>query len=278
MLKVPKLTLSFFCPGAFSFHISRLRMRESCQIHRHDFVEVFWVEDGRGTHLINGHRQPLLPGTLVTIRLGDCHGFSVMPGTDGFTLVNVAFRPSTLDFLRKRYFADAATFFWAKTDLPFSMQLNPTQLSWLQTWASHLVRSPRTQLAIDGFLLELLLELQLPAPAKKPLPAWLQHAMEAIRDPRHLSGGTRTFASLAGRSPQHVNFALKQHCNLTATEVVNQARMEHAAAELTMSQKKIIEICLECGFQNLGHFYQVFHHYYATTPRLYRQRQRAMLP
>jgi len=277
-LKPPKLTLSFFCPGDFTFHISRLRLREPCQIHTHDFVEVFWLEDGIAIHLINGAQQRLVPGSLVTMRLGDCHGFRCAPGHSSFTLVNVAFPPRTLDFLRQRYFGDATTFFWATTALPFTMQLNPTQLSWLQSWASHLGRAPRTQLAIDGFLLELLLELQAPSPATATVPSWLRHALELVREPQHFTGGTAAFAKLAGRSPQHVNFALKQYYGLTATEAVNRARMEHATTELTMSTKKIIEICLECGFQNLGHFYQVFREYYGTTPRLYRQRQRAMLP
>lgn len=279
-MKLPRLSLAYFCRNGLVFHIAKARMRgpTPCQVHTHDFAEVFWIEEGSGIHAVNGTRQPLSRGTLVMMRPNDCHGFRNQPGTAGFTLVNIAFSVATLEFLRNRYFAGLNSFFWSTDALPYSLPLTPAQQSWLHGWADYLGRQPSTQLNIERFLMELLAELRVQTSPVESAPAWLQRALEAVREPRHFNGGAPAFARLAGRSSQHVNRALKQHCGLTATEIVNRARMEHAATELIISTKKIIEICLECGFQNLGHFYQVFQKYHGTTPRSYRLRHRAVLP
>ena len=58
---------------------------------------------------------------------------------------------------------------------------------------------------------------------------------------------------------------------------VNDVRMEVAARELRTSTKKIIEICFDCGLQNLAHFYKLFRQKFGTTPRLYRARHQAVV-
>jgi len=267
-------------PKGECFHVARAQMRGRypCRRHAHDFAEVFWVEDGTGVHDINGQRQPIARGTLVAIRPEDYHGFRNTTDS-GFTLVNVAFPRETVRFLHARYFPKEAGFFWARTRQPFQLSLNATRQRWLQGWTDYLARAPRTKLEIERFLIELVHELSglSPSGEVEPTPEWLGLALEKIRDPEHFSRGTRQLARLAGRTPQHVARVLKSCHGITATDVVNRARLDHAAMQLRMSTKKIIEICLECGFQNLGHFYQLFRARFGTTPRLYRLRHHAFV-
>jgi AraC family cel operon transcriptional repressor len=211
------------------------------------------------------------------MRPPDRHGFTNPPGGAGFTIVNVAFPRETLDFLRTRYFPGAKTLFWADTPQPFQTTLNSSRLRWLQGWADQLARAPRTRLEIERFLLDLLADLMATTRTAGG-PEWLRHALEEIREPQHFTGGTPALAKLAGRTPQHVNRALREHLGLTATDAVNEARLDYAAMQLRMSTQKIITIGLDCGFQNLGHFYQVFRRRFGTTPRFYRLRHQAVVP
>ncbi|MDA0578651.1 MAG: AraC family transcriptional regulator [Verrucomicrobia bacterium] len=261
-----------------AYHVARAHMRgrRPCALHAHDFAEVFWVESGQGLHVINGQQLPLTPGNLVTIRPADCHGFRCTDAA-GFTLVNVAFSRDTLAFLRGRYFGGERRFFWAATPQPFGVTLGPARLRWLRGWAGHLDRAPRTRLEGERFLIELLHELASAPAAAEGDPEWLARALEGIRQPAQFRGGTRALARLAGRTPQHVNRALKLRHGITATDVVNRARLEHAAMQLRMSTEKIIVVALESGFQNLGHFYQVFRREFGTTPRLYRLRHHTVV-
>jgi AraC family cel operon transcriptional repressor len=266
-------------PGQ-AYHIARHAMRGPMphKLHTHDFAEVFWVEKGEGVHEINGRRLVLHPGMLVAVRPKDCHGFR--GSMAGFTIVNVAFPTETLVFLRNRYGVGGDSFLWASTPLPFQTTVNASQRRWLRDWADHLGRAPCIRLELERFLLDLLRELNAAASCAdnvRPLPDWLAHALERIAEPQHLALGTPQLAKLAGRTPQHVNAVLKAERGLTSTEVVNQARLDYSAAQLRMSNKKIIEICLDCGLQNLGHFHRLFRNHFGTTPRLYRQRLQAVV-
>jgi len=79
-----------------------------------------------------------------------------------------------------------------------------------------------------------------------------------------------------GHSLEHVTRQLKKHLHVTATDIVNQARMEYAACQLKMSDAKIIDISLECGYNNMGHFYKLFDKQFGVTPRRYRLKNRAL--
>ena len=262
-----------------AFHIARVQLRgaNACPVHDHDFAEVFWVERGAGNHRINGQRLPLKRGTIIAIRPADSHGFTA-DTADGLTLVNVAFPAATVRFLRERYFRGQRDFLWSNTTLPRQLTLTASRLRWLEGWTEHLARAPRTRLEIERFLIELLSELiaQMPHATTELPPEWLTQALERIREPQHFVHGTRELARLAGRTPQHVNRELKDRLRLTATDVVNRARLDQAGLLLRMTPKKIIEIALDCGFENLAYFYQLFRAHYGVTPRLYRRRHQAV--
>ena len=272
----------FAQPGE-AFHIARRTMRGRApdQPHTHEFAEVFWVEQGEGVHEINGQRLPLKPGMLVAIRPNDRHGFH--GSAEGFTIVNVAFPADTLNFLRDRYCPCGEGFLWRTVkaaSMPFQTIVNADQRRWLRDWADHLASAPCIRLELERFLMELLHEFMAGAESAsdaRSVPDWLADALEKIREPRHFTLGTPQFAKLAGRTPQHVNAVLKAARGLTATDAVNQARLDYAATQLRMSSKKIIEICMDCGLQNLGHFHRLFHEHFGTTPRLYRQRLQAVV-
>ncbi|MGO8839453.1 MAG: helix-turn-helix domain-containing protein [Limisphaerales bacterium] len=266
-------------PGE-AYHIARCDMCGPCpfKLHTHDFAEVFWVERGKGVHDINCRRLPLERGTLVAMRPRDRHAFRCET-EDGYTIVNVAFTKDTLRLLRSRYFRTEDRFFWANGPLPFQVTLEASRMRWLQNWTEHLSRAPRTRLEGERFLIELLRELsaRTAVDPENSLPDWLRNALEGIRDPRHFMLGTPQLAKLAARTPQHVNVVLKTRLGLTATEVVNRARLDYAAIQLRMSTRKILEICLDCGFQNLGHFYTLFRRQFGMTPHDHRQRARTVL-
>jgi AraC family cel operon transcriptional repressor len=109
------------------------------------------------------------------------------------------------------------------------------------------------------------------------LPEWLGAALQQIRRPEHFTLGPRQLARLAGRCLEHVTRSLKACLGTTATDVVNEARLDHAALQLRMTPLKIIDVALECGYQNIGHFYGLFRQRFGVSPRQYRLRHQATL-
>ena len=102
------------------------------------------------------------------------------------------------------------------------------------------------------------------------MPEWLQAALLKVQEPEYFSLGAKGFVSAAGRSHEHVTRACRQHLGKTPTQLVNEARMRRAAHSLRMTSLSVLEIALDCGFQNLANFNRWFRKVTGTVPRDYR--------
>ena len=263
-----------------SFHIVRAALdgKNAAPTHKQDFPEVFWIELGQALHTVNGKQSLLNTGDIVFVRSTDSHSLAATP-QQGFVLVNIAFPQSTLDFIKARYFPSETRWFWRKGPLPETTRLSPSRLEWLGYWVGRLDASRRDQCDIDIFLLELFRELRNDQKSQnlKRGPDWLVRGLSQLKNPGIFTGGTEALARSCGRTSQHVNASLQRFHGITATEAVNTARMEFASKELRTGTKKILEICLDCGFENLSHFYRIFKAATGTTPRAYRENHQLLI-
>lgn len=55
------------------------------------------------------------------------------------------------------------------------------------------------------------------------------------------------------------------------SEFVNGLKLNHSANLLLSSDFSIIDICFECGFENLSWFYRKFEEKFGCTPKVYRK-------
>jgi AraC family transcriptional regulator, dual regulator of chb operon len=254
------------------------RLRDRVHCHK-DFSEVFWVEQGQGIHLINGQKIPLAAGDVVLMRPHDTHNFEPVDEA-GFRFVNVTFKSSTIQYLKNRYFKDVKDFYDAKAKLPLKKAMSKSLKRWMEDAVPALAQAPRTRLEIETFLLALFHGLFFPPITMKLeiCPDWIKYACENIRKPEHFSKGVQAFMQLAGRSPEHVARETKRWLGKTPTELVNVARLDYAAQQLSKGQTKINDIALEASFDNLAHFYRLFRKQFGTTPRTYRLRTQYGFP
>jgi AraC family cel operon transcriptional repressor len=138
----------------------------------------------------------------------------------------------------------------------------------------------RTRAQLDFFLLEILFlrRHSTASETQRPVvPDWLDAACQGIKKTEHLSQGLESFYRLAGRSPDHVARACRTHLGISPTEVVNAARLEHAAARLSATDDTLLDIADDCGLPNLAHFYKLFAARFGTTPRRYRMQARLIV-
>ncbi len=91
-----------------------------------------------------------------------------------------------------------------------------------------------------------------------------------MREPGWFAQGAAGLARAAGRGPEHVARTVRARLGCTPTAYVNRIRMEHAARELRLGTRPIAEIALECGIEDLSHFYALFRAAHGRTPRRYR--------
>ncbi|MBA3683818.1 MAG: helix-turn-helix transcriptional regulator [Planctomycetes bacterium] len=262
----------FLAPG-HSCHFARTTVRHAPRLspHRHDFHELFWVESGDGWYVLDGRRHALATGTLVLVHAEDEHAFDAVPGHD-WVLANLAFAVGEWDALRRRCFPDHDAF---ARDQQRIIALGPTGHALLAAGAAELDDGARDRAALDRFLLNVLhfARIRAAAPA---VPDWLQRALDGIREPAAFRRGPAAFVALAGLSPEHVARETRRLLGCTPTDLVNDARMTWAKRQFAAGGD-ILGTCLDCGVENVGHFYRLFRLATGTTPDRWRRRQQAII-
>ena len=73
------LTVATFAGAAFGTAVERGARAP----HRHDYHELMWTRAGEGSHLIDGERVPVRPGTVTVIGRGQVHVFERATGLYG---------------------------------------------------------------------------------------------------------------------------------------------------------------------------------------------------
>ncbi len=264
--------LDFFLQPGEKFHIARVNIasRQDLTYHCHDYAEIFWIESGVGLHHVNGREVRIGEGELYMMRPQDCHTFS--SSGEGLTLVNIAFPKETLDFLRNRYFPESNQFFWTNSDMPFHMTLPEDILRRLTSRAEDTMRQKRVIIQQDSFLLFLFRQIMAHEYVEefRDVPEWLTAAIKSYNNPDSFVKGIRYFASLCNRNEDHINRVVKRYLGKTLVCLITEMKMRYAAAQLTMTNMPIKEICHNCGYRNMGYFYKAFGGIYNMTPKHYR--------
>ena len=245
--------------------------------HRHNFHEIFWVEEGEGVHVINGRQRELRPGICFCIRASDSHSLRARPDAS-LRIINIAFASRSWQALWRRCFHDRPDFFAGPASgREFDLQ------SWLPgelaTAADDLGQGPRTRLKIERFLINFFYRLAEAGTREESpmMPDWLEAACRRIQENMAFAGGVPALARLAGRCPEHVAREARRCLHRTPTDIVNAARLAYAAVELTNGRRSIADIALACGIENLSHFYNLFRHRFGCTPRQHRLRHQRIV-
>lgn len=74
-------------------------------------------------------------------------------------------------------------------------------------------------------------------------------------------------SDVAHFSTGHLSRMFNQKFGVSIREYINRIRVEEALRKLSVGQKNITEIALDCGFKNISHFYRIFKKHTGTTPK-----------
>lgn len=249
--------------------------------HNHDFHELFWVTAGRGIHWVAGEPRPMSTGYLVLIRPEDAHTFSGGETPEGVSFFNFAFLTRHWRNLVRRHPHLRGRFFDPHPIGRREFQLGPAALERLRLLSADLASGAYDDLTAESFLqsvLSMLEHLDRDTYHTEQVPPWLAEALRQILTYPEFVGGVPRFVTLSGRTHEHLARSCRLHLGRSPREIVAEARLRWAAALASSTDKKIIEIALDCGFENLGHFYKLFRRYTGMTPETYRKSFAARAP
>lgn len=77
------------------------------------------------------------------------------------------------------------------------------------------------------------------------------------------------------RNEKYMGRLFKKEMGITFSEYKQNKRLELAESLICTSNKKIIDIALECGFNNISYFNRTFQRKYGVSPTVYRKKQRS---
>jgi AraC family cel operon transcriptional repressor len=240
-------------------------------LHSHHFHELFWIESGEGQEYTADGFFQLSIGDLVFVRPEDRHGFGSTTQS-GVTLLNVAFPSRDWLTLCSRHGGDFPDLY-AGSPAQRRRKISQHDYALLMDWGKELAAGQHRAIDLERFLLNLVnLVAGGQDSSTTQMPDWLSQALENLHDPKHFVHGAPVIATLCQRSPEHVARAVRRFLGCTPTDVVNGIRLEWAAERLVSSHDDILQICLDCGWDNLGYFYRQFAKRFGTTPKRWRQR------
>jgi len=259
--------------------MSGLRPPQVPPFHTHEFCEVFLIESGRLTHVVNGRRQMLTSGCLVFVRPQDRHDY-LAAAPEPSHRIYLAFGLDTLraviGYLGGLF--HSADFFDGSLSPCFA--LNPTEKAEVTSKLLRVGRfaeqgAPETRGLLRAVLGDLFARYvcgpRRAEPAEEEKPEWLDHVCRQMRKPGNFTEGLPALRRLAHKNARYLASVFQQHLRMTPTEFVNGLRLEHAAELLGKGDGKIIGVADRCGFPNLSHFYHMFKRRYGMPPGQYRR-------
>ncbi len=256
---------------------AELDTRRPPALHRQDFHEMLWVQNGKVRLHSQDGRRDLREGDVLFITPDQPHG--LQGRSEAALVVSIAIRPGVIAALGRRHAELSGTAFWTGSATPVLSHCDIRQLAALNKAALRLEQAPRRKLYLEAFLLPILVTLdrrpdEMPASA----PDWLVAACAAAQTPDVFRQGAAGFVAAAGRAHPHVARSMRKYMGQTPSDYVNRQRMAFAARKLAGTSDTLAEIAENCGIPNLSHFHKVFLATHGETPQRYRRaRQRDMV-
>lgn len=245
-------------------------------LHDHDFAEVFCLLDAPARHRGPAGDVEIQPGTVGCIAPRLTHALAARSDR-GCTFLNIAFPAGILRRVLRDYPALAR--WWPSRWPAAHARLGDDGRRALLDWGEILARPDADELAVHAFVLDVCRRLRTTAsPASSGVPpTWLAEAVAAIATPAQFAEGVRALARVSGRGGAHINRLVRRHYGVTANQLVNRLRMDHAALRLRHSDDPVLTIAGDCGFATPAQFYRQFQRRFRIAPRAYRERRGSVL-
>ncbi len=246
----------------------------------HDFYEILLLAHGSMDFTINNQYLHLKKGNLILIRPGDTHS-KKYHDDEPIKSINLAFPSHILESLF-HYVYGSSEYLKKSTqseDIIMCM-LNDVDNIELQNKISLLnLISTNDMEKQNRYLRAILVQIIIfifiettDFENRTNFPKWFNNLVEGLDDIQNLQNGLDYILSVSGRTQSHICRTFVKYLDMTPTNYINYKRLNYAANLLAHSDKEIIDIVYETGFNSVGNFYNLFKKQYGITPLKYRNK------
>lgn len=247
---------------------------EPFRLHYHDYYEIFLVTKGRCSHTVNSTEHFVEEGQLVFIRDFDAHLYRSING-EYFEFINLAFTKETFRAMAEYLGGESLFQALIHSPLPPMVLLSPRERERLFYAFSNAVSDQNNEsikFKLRALLVQIFSEYFMYFRAQEPdIPVWLETAFAQMQKPQNFTQGLARLYTIAGKSPAYLARCFRKYYGTTPTEFINELRLNYCTSLLLYSNLSVTDICLECGFENLSWFYEVFERKFGMAPLQYRK-------
>ncbi len=252
--------------------------RHFTEPHNHTFHEIFLVRNGCLDHQINDRCETLKERSAVFIRPDDAHAFRSHDGSPA-KITNIAFDSSLFEqavsLLPETRRESVHRAYGSLTCSPALWQVLLGKLEIIRSANPFLCE--QTSMETISMLLDVLIPLAFQSQKQTVSPGWLRVACEQMDQPENRLLGLHRLVQLSGRSPEHLNRTMKKTMGITPGEYVTRLKLQHAAELLSTTDRTVLDILMDSGFNNAAWFNRCFKRKFGLSAGQYRQKNRRLV-
>lgn len=265
----------------YEFHYAQnTTIDESIYPHVHDFYEILLISHGSMYFKLNNHELNLTKGDLILIKPGDIHSKKYL-NNESLKTINLAFPNQIIESLFQYVYGsdDYLTRLTQSKNIimcklrdvdNISLQNKISFLDYISTneW-------DKQNRYLRAILVDIILFILIGSTSsenRNEFPKWLNNILEGLDDIQNLRQGLDYILTTSDRTQSHVCRTFVKFLDMTPTTYINEKRLNYAANLLAHSDKEIIDISFETGFNSIGNFYNLFKKQYRLSPLKYRNK------
>lgn len=111
--------------------------------------------------------------------------------------------------------------------------------------------------------------------SQKPLidsaPTWFQDLYISLKNTEAFTGNYNEVLNDFEKSREHICRCFKKYTGKTIIEFIKEQKLNYACNLLTNTNMSIMDISLQCGFENLSNFYAAFNKCLSISPMKFRK-------
>lgn len=275
-----------------TYHISCPPEEILLDLHWHDEMEWFMVTEGQAVIRVGEEDYMLQAGEAIFINSGELHSGTVAGDRpcsfDAVVFDANLFRTGTADYIHDRYIGQLVQ---RKYDVnPHITSNTPEGQLLLQQLVSLIEtdkrQNPAYELRMKGLLflmmsgllqLEGTVERSSRSSANTEQHERLKQVLAYIEEHYKEAIQLKELADLLAMSESYFCRFFKKITTKSPIEYINLHRVRQAALLLKDQDRKVMDVALDVGFNNLSYFNVIFRQHFGCTPSAYR-RSRSMTP
>lgn len=268
----------FFSPG-LPLYVNRSVESFDLHEHRHDFLEISYVSEGSGTHMMGNSAVPVTQGDIFRLPVGTSHVFrpASTNGKEPLIVYNCLLDINAFTMICRSFPGGNELLPLLMDDHYQHYKDHYGEFQRLFQQLHHEYRSDRCgrEIALYSTVFQLLLFLHRLENEPEGGEASLFVRLESVLNDLHTRFSSRiTVAGMAqkmGLSERQFHRIFQKQTGMNMTVYLQNVRIHAACNLLQTTERKISDIAAAVGYQDLSYFHTIFRKKVGLSPQTYRR-------